>query len=49
VAAAITNKKEEILRKLDTIGALDRRRAYGNDGNSNAMGAQGPGLRVLQL
>jgi hypothetical protein len=37
-------KEVDIFRKLDIIAELDRRRAHGNYGNSNAVDAQGPWL-----
>jgi hypothetical protein len=37
-------KEVDIFRKLDIIAELDRRRAHGNDGNSNTVDAQGQWL-----
>jgi hypothetical protein len=46
---AVVIKKVEIFPALDMITQLARRRTYGNSRKGNEMGAQGTGLRVLQL
>jgi hypothetical protein len=47
--APLLIKEVDIFRNLDTIAELDRRRTRDGKGKSNAVGAQGTGLRVLQL